>query len=37
MIRAIIFDFFDVIRTNPYKSWLESDNITREGPYFDAS
>lgn len=37
MIKAIIFDFFDVIRTDAYKSWLATNNIPHEGPYFDAS
>jgi HAD superfamily hydrolase (TIGR01509 family) len=37
MIMAVIFDFFDVIRTDAYKSWLATNNIPREGPYFDAS
>lgn len=37
MIKAIIFDFFDVIRTDAYKAWLATNNIPHEGPYFDAS
>jgi len=37
MIKAIIFDFFDVIRTDAYKAWLATHNIAHEGPYFDAS
>lgn len=37
MIKAIIFDFFDVIRTDAYKSWLATNDIPHEGPYFDAS
>ncbi len=37
MIKAIIFDFFDVIRTDSYKAWLAANNIPHEGPYFDAS
>lgn len=37
MIKAIIFDFFDVIRTDAYKAWLETNKIPHEGPYFDAS
>jgi HAD superfamily hydrolase (TIGR01509 family) len=37
MIKAIIFDFFDVIRTDAYKAWLNANNIPHTGPYFDAS
>lgn len=37
MTKAVIFDFFDVIRTDAYKSWLNANNIPHEGPYFDAS
>ncbi|SRR6266702_3618751 len=37
MMKAVIFDFFDVIRTDAYKSWLAVNNISHEGPYFDAS
>lgn len=37
MIKAIIFDFFDVFRTDAYKSWLAANNIPHEGEYFDAS
>lgn len=37
MIKAIIFDFFDVLRTDPYKAWLNSLNLKREGGYADAS
>ena len=37
MIKAIVFDFFDVLRTDPYKAWLNSLNLAREGAYSDAS
>ncbi|HEY1645602.1 MAG TPA: hypothetical protein VGF75_04450 [Candidatus Saccharimonadales bacterium] len=37
MIKAVIFDFFDVIRTDAYKSWLATNSTPHEGPYFDAS
>lgn len=37
MVKAIIFDFFDVIRTDAYKAWLAASGIPHEGPYFDAS
>lgn len=37
MIKAIIFDFFDVIRTDAYKAWLAANNIPHDGDYFDAS
>ena len=37
VIKAIIFDFFDVFRTDAYKAWLETNNIPYEGEYLDAS
>jgi HAD superfamily hydrolase (TIGR01509 family) len=37
MIKAIIFDFFDVFRTDAYKSWLTANGIPHEGDYFAAS
>jgi len=37
MIKAIIFDFFDVIRTDAYNSWLKTNGIVREGEYFKAA
>ena len=37
LIKAIIFDFFDVIRTDGYKSWLRTNNLRHEGPYYEAS
>ena len=37
MIKAIIFDFFDVFRTDAYKAWLQRNNIPHEGDYFEAS
>lgn len=37
MIKAIIFDFFDVFRTDAYKSWLAANGIPHEGDYFAAS
>lgn len=37
MIKAIIFDFFDVFRTDAYKSWLTANKIPHEGEYFEAS
>lgn len=37
MIKAIIFDFFDVFRTDAYKSWLAANDIPHEGEYFAAS
>jgi putative hydrolase of the HAD superfamily len=36
MYRAIIFDFFDVIRTDDYKSWLSRHGYRLEGPFLDA-
>ncbi|HSX08358.1 MAG TPA: HAD family phosphatase [Candidatus Saccharimonadales bacterium] len=35
--KALLFDFFDVIRTDSYKAWLQANNIPHEGPYFEAS
>lgn len=37
MIKAIIFDFFDVLRTDAYKAWLHANTIPHEGAYFEAS
>lgn len=37
MIKAIIFDFFDVFRTDAYKAWLKANNLKLEGEYFEAS
>lgn len=37
MIKAIIFDFFDVFRTDSYKAWLKTNNVPYEGEYFEAS
>lgn len=37
MIKAILFDFFDVIRTDAYKSWLAANKIPHEGPFLEAS
>lgn len=37
MIKAVIFDFFDVFRTDAYKSWLAANDIQHEGEYFEAS
>jgi HAD superfamily hydrolase (TIGR01509 family) len=37
MIKAVIFDFFDVFRTDAYKSWLVANAIPHEGEYFEAS
>jgi len=33
MIKAIIFDFFDVIRSDPYKAWLHNHGYKREGEF----
>lgn len=35
--KAIIFDFFGVIRTDAYIAWLQKNHIPHEGAYFDAS
>jgi HAD superfamily hydrolase (TIGR01509 family) len=37
MTRAIIFDFFDVIRTDPFKAWLKQHNFELSGPFLEAS
>ena len=37
MIRAIIFDFFDVIRTDGYNRWLEQHGYEREDTFLEAS
>jgi epoxide hydrolase-like predicted phosphatase len=37
MIKAIIFDFYDVIHGDPYKRWLESRGLKREGIYHELS
>jgi len=37
MIKAIIFDFFDVFRTDAYKAWLKTNDIPHEGSYLAAS
>jgi HAD superfamily hydrolase (TIGR01509 family) len=37
MIKAIIFDFFDVFRTDAYKTWLKTNNLKLEGEYYEAS
>ncbi len=37
MIKAIIFDFFDVFRTDSYKAWLRTNGIPHEGAYFEAN
>lgn len=35
MIKAIIFDFFDVIRSDPYNSWLKNHGFSREGKFLE--
>jgi hypothetical protein len=37
MIRVIIFDFFDVFRTDGYKRWLKQHGFELEGPFLEAS
>ncbi len=37
MIKAVIFDFFDVIMTDPYNAWLKKHGFKREGPFLEAS
>lgn len=35
MYEAVIFDFFDVIRTDAYKAWLGMHGYKREGVFLD--
>jgi len=35
MYKAIIFDFFDVMRTDAYKAWLDLHGLKREGIFKD--
>ncbi len=37
MIKAIIFDFFGVIRTDPYDAWLKSNGFDRKGIFLEIS
>ncbi len=37
MIRVIIFDFFDVFRTDSYNRWLKQHGYEREEAFLDAS
>ena len=37
MITTIIFDFFDVFRTDSYKAWLAANNFERTGAFAEAS
>jgi len=37
MFKTVIFDFFDVIHTDPYKWWLIKRGQAREGSYLEAS
>lgn len=37
MIKAIIFDYFDVFRTDGYNRWLKQHGHTRTGPFLAAS
>ena len=37
MIKLIIFDFFDVFRTDAYKTWLKTNNFTRTDGFAEAS
>lgn len=37
MIKAVIFDFFDVIRSDGYNRWLSKRGLIRDGAYLIAS
>jgi HAD superfamily hydrolase (TIGR01509 family) len=37
MIKAVIFDFFDVIYSDPYNAWLKNHGYIREGGFLEAS
>ena len=36
VIKAIIFDFYDVFRTDNYKAWLKANALPHEGEWFRA-
>ena len=36
MYKAVIFDFFDVVRTDAFKAWLNLHHYKLEGPLLDA-
>lgn len=35
MISTVVFDFFDVIRVDPYKKWLADNDYERVGIWYD--
>ena len=35
MYKAVIFDFFGVIRGEPYEAWLDAHGLKREGVFLD--
>lgn len=37
MYTTIVFDFFDVIRNDPYKAWMSKHGLERTGAYAEAS
>lgn len=37
MIKAIVFDFFDVFRSDSYKAWLKKNSFERTGAFAEAS
>lgn len=37
MYKALIFDFFDVIHTDPFKAWMTKHGYTRTGKFAEAS
>jgi len=36
MIKAVIFDFFGVVRSDPYNTWLNNHGYSREGKFLEA-
>jgi len=35
MFTTFVFDFYDVIRIDPYKKWLNDHGFTRDGEFYD--
>lgn len=35
MYTTFLFDFYDVIRIDPYKKWLNDHSFTRDGEFYD--
>lgn len=37
MYTTFLFDFYDVVRIDPYKKWLNDHGFTREGEFYEAA